>query len=225
MLQTSTIQVQSAVPEQTMKITDMMFSGGTGGTLVMVVLILCSILTVFIFVERYLSIRKASKVDKNLLAQVKKHILSGDINNAKLVAENVDSPYARLMYKGITRIGKPLADINGAIENAGKLETFSLEKNLGTLATISGAAPMIGFLGTVIGMVIAFFNMAKSGGQINVEMLSQGIYTAMMTTVAGLIVGITAYVAYNFLVLRVDRVVYKMESTATDFLDLLNEPS
>ena len=129
-----------------------------------------------------------------------------------------------MIEKGLTRIGKPLKDISAAIENTGKLEVYRMEQNLATLATISGAAPMIGFLGTVIGMILAFHEMAAAGGQIDVEMLAEGIYTAMTTTVAGLIVGILAYVGYNFLVHRVDKVVYRMEANATEFMDLLNDP-
>ena len=125
----------------------------------------------------------------------------------------------------LDRIGRPLNDISAAIENVGKLETYKLEKNLATLATISGAAPMIGFLGTVIGMILAFHKMAMAGGQVNVEMLSSGIYTAMSTTVAGLIVGILAYLGYNILVTMVQKVMFTMEASSTDFLDLLNEPA
>jgi biopolymer transport protein ExbB len=129
-----------------------------------------------------------------------------------------------MLEKGISRVGKPLNDISAAIENTGKLEVYRMENNLATLATISGAAPMIGFLGTVIGMIVAFHEMANAGGQINVEMLSKGIYTAMTTTVAGLVVGIIAYMGYNLLVTRVSKVVYKMEARSTEFLDLLHEP-
>ena len=129
-----------------------------------------------------------------------------------------------MVEKGISRIGKPLADINTAIENAGRLEIYKLEKNVSVLATISGAAPMIGFLGTVIGMIVAIHEIANAGGQIDIKMLSDGLYTAMTTTVAGLIVGIIAYIQYNHLVVRTDKVVYEMEAKSVEFLDLLNEP-
>ena len=132
---------------------------------------------------------------------------------------------ARLTQKGISRIGHPLEDINSAIENAGRLEVYALEKNVSLLATISGAAPMIGFLGTVIGMVLAFHELANSSGQAEMGALAEGIYTAMTTTVAGLIVGIVAYMAYNHLVVKTDKVVHQMEATAVDFIDLLNEPA
>jgi biopolymer transport protein ExbB len=130
-----------------------------------------------------------------------------------------------MIEKGVNRIGKPLADIGAAIENTGKLELFKLENNLATLATISGAAPMIGFLGTVIGMILAFHQMAAAGGNIDVAMLSEGIYTAMVTTVAGLVVGIIAFIGYNLLVAKVEKVVFKMEARTTEFLDILNEPT
>ena len=141
----------------------------------------------------------------------------------RLCAENL--PVARMIEKGISRIGKPLGDITQAIENQGKLEVTRLEKGLAMLATISGGAPMIGFLGTVIGMILTFKEMANAGGQIKLDMMAEGIYTAMSTTVAGLLVGIIAYFGYNFLVTRVDRVVYKLEHSAMAFLDLLHEPA
>ena len=143
---------------------------------------------------------------------------------AKILCAQTDSPVARLTEKGISRIGKPLDDINTAIENAGTLEVYKLEKNVSVLATVAGAAPMIGFLGTVIGMILAFHEMASSGGQAEMGSLASGIYTAMTTTVAGLIVGIIAYMGYNHLVNRTDKVVHKMEANAVEFLDLLNEP-
>jgi len=155
---------------------------------------------------------------------IKDHISNGKLEAAQALCQSANTPVARMIEKGISRIGKPLKDISAAIENTGKLEINQLEKNLTTLATIAGAAPMIGFLGTVIGMILAFHDMAAAGGQINIEMLAEGIYTAMTTTVAGLAVGIIAYVSYNWLVSLVDKVVYKMEANATEFLDLLNEP-
>ena len=164
-------------------------------------------------------------MDDNFINHIKDHVSAGRFDAAKALCQSQGTPIARMIEKGITRIGKPLKDINAAIENTGKLEVSKLEKNIPTLATVSGAAPMIGFLGTVIGMILAFHEMAAAGGQINIEMLAEGIYTAMTTTVAGLAVGIIAYIGYNFLVSRVDRVVYKMEANAMEFLDLLNEPA
>jgi biopolymer transport protein ExbB len=157
--------------------------------------------------------------------QIKEYVSNLNLEAASELCENKNTPTARLIRKGISRIGKPLEDINTAIETAGKLEVYQLEKNVSVLATIAGAAPMIGFLGTVIGMIIAIHEIANAGGQIDIKMLSDGLYTAMTTTVAGLIVGIIAYITYNHLVVRTDKVVYQMEATSVDFLDLLNEPA
>jgi biopolymer transport protein ExbB len=156
--------------------------------------------------------------------QIKDHVSNGKIESAQLLCAQVNSPVSRLIGKGITRIGKPLEDINTAIENAGRLEVYELEKNVSVLATISGAAPMIGFLGTVIGMILSIFEIANSGGQIDIKLLADGLYTAMTTTVGGLIVGIVAYIAYNYLVVRTNKVVYQMEANSVEFLDHLNEP-
>jgi biopolymer transport protein ExbB len=146
------------------------------------------------------------------------------VQAAKVLCATQNSPVSRLTEKGISRIGSPLEDINTAIENAGRLEIYSLEKNVSVLATISGAAPMIGFLGTVIGMILSIFEIANSGGSIDIKTLADGLYTAMTTTVGGLIVGIVAYIAYNHVVVKTDKVVYQMEANSLEFLDLLNEP-
>lgn len=212
------------VQEKTLSIWSLISSGGIGGNIIMLSLFLLSVLAIYLIVERYLLIKKASRLDENFMNRIKECVLEGRLDSAKSLCQGNESPVARMIEKGINRIGKPLKDISTAIENTGKLEIYKLEQNLATLATISGAAPMIGFLGTVIGMILAFHEMANAGGQIDVEMLAQGIYTAMTTTVAGLIVGIVAYVGYNFLVNKVDKVVYSMEANATEFLDLLNQP-
>ncbi len=211
--------------EKTLSILDLVTSGGVGGILIMSVLFLLSIIAVYIFIERFNAIKRANKVDANFINHIKDHVSNGKLDAARALCQSHDTPVARMLAKGINRIGKPLKDISAAIENTGKLEVSQLEKNLATLATIAGAAPMIGFLGTVIGMILAFHDMASAGGQINIEMLAEGIYTAMTTTVAGLGVGIIAYIGYNLLVTRVDKVVYKMEFNATEFMDLLNEPT
>lgn len=211
--------------EKTLSIMELVMSGGIGGQLVMLTLFILSVIAVYLFIERYLSIKKAAKEDTNFMNNIRDYIVNGKVDAAKSLCENTNTPVARMLEKGISRIGKPLNDISAAIENTGKLEVSKLEANLATLATISGAAPMIGFLGTVIGMILAFHEMAMAGGQINVEMLSKGIYTAMTTTVAGLIVGIVAYIGYNILVTKVAKVVYKMEARTTEFLDLLHEPA
>lgn len=211
--------------EKTLSILDLITSGGVGGILIMLALFVLSIIAVYIFTERYFTIKKASKEDENFINQIKDFIHDGKLEAAKSLCRNTPTPIARMIEKGVNRIGKPLGDIAAAIENTGKLELFKLEKNLATLATISGAAPMIGFLGTVIGMILAFHQMASAGGNIDVEMLAEGIYTAMVTTVAGLVVGIVAYIGYNLLVSKVEKVVFKMEARTTEFLDILNEPT
>jgi len=213
------------VEEKTLSLFDLMFSGGLGGQIIIIILFVLLFAAVYIYFERLFAIKAASRVDKNFMHQIKDSVQSGNIESAKMRCAQSDSPVARLTEKGISRIGSPLEDINTAIENAGRLEVYKLEKNVSILATIAGAAPMIGFLGTVIGMVLAFHELATSSGQAQMGALAEGIYTAMTTTVAGLIVGIIAYIGYNHLVVKTDKVVHQMEATAVDFLDLLNEPA
>ena len=210
--------------EKTLSVIDLIFNGGTGSILIISVLFVMLAVGLYIYFERLLAIKAASQIDKNFMNQIRDHVMTGKLESAKILCAQTDSPVARLTEKGISRIGKPLDDINTAIENAGTLEVYKLEKNVNVLATIAGAGPMIGFLGTVIGMIIAFHQMASSGGQAEMCALASGIYTAMTTTVAGLIVGIVAYMGYNHLVNRTDKVVHKMEANAVEFLDLLNEP-
>lgn len=196
-----------------------------GGWWIMGPLALFSIIAVYIFIERYFAINKASKDEVNFMNNIRDFIHSGRIDSAKSLCRNASTPIARMIEKGISRIGKPLSDINAAIENVGKLEVSKLEKNVAVLATISGAAPMIGFLGTVIGMVRAFYDMSKAGNNIDIELLSTGIYQAMVTTIAGLIVGIIGYICYNILVAKIEKVVFILEARATEFMDLLHEPA
>ncbi len=210
--------------EKTLSIIDLIFNGGTGSVIIISVLFIMLFIALYIYFERIFAIKAASKIDGNFMNQIRDHVTSGKLDAAKMLCAQTDSPVARLTEKGISRIGKPLDDINTAIENAGTLEVYKLEKNVSILATVAGAAPMIGFLGTVIGMILAFHEMATSGGQAEMGSLASGIYTAMTTTVAGLIVGIVAYIGYNHLVNRTDKVVHKMEANAVEFLDLLNEP-
>ena len=213
------------VEEKTLSLFDLMFSGGLGGQIIIIILFVLLFAAVYIYFERLFAIKAASKVDKDFMLQIKDSVLNGNIESAKMRCAQSDSPVARLTQKGISRIGSPLEDINTAIENAGRLEVYKLEKNVSILATVAGAAPMIGFLGTVIGMVLAFHELATSSGQAQMGALAEGIYTAMTTTVAGLIVGIIAYIGYNHLVVKTDKVIHQMEATAVDFLDLLNEPA
>ncbi|WP_425077431.1 MotA/TolQ/ExbB proton channel family protein [Psychroserpens sp. S379A] len=210
--------------EKTLSIIELISSGGTAGQIIIAILFVLLIAAIYIYFERLFAIKAASKIDANFMNQIKDHVSNGKIDSAQMLCAQVNSPVSRLINKGITRIGKPLEDINTAIENAGRLELYGLEKNVSVLATISSIAPMIGFLGTVIGMILSIFEIANSGGQIDIKQLSDGLYTAMTTTVAGLIVGIVAYMAYNHLVVRTDKVVYQMESNSLEFLDHLNEP-
>ena len=210
--------------EKTLSIIELISSGGTAGQIIIAMLFVLLIAAIYIYFERLFAIKAASKIDSNFMNQIKDHVSNGKIDSAQMLCAQVNSPVSRLINKGITRIGKPLDDINTAIENAGRLEIYSLEKNVSILATISGVAPMIGFLGTVIGMILSIFEIANSGGQIDIKQLSDGLYTAMTTTVAGLIVGIVAYMAYNHLVVKTDKVVYQMEANSLEFLDHLNEP-
>ena len=213
---------QIVVEEKTLSIMQLITSGGTGGTIIMSALGILSIVAIYILIERFSAINKASKEDENFLKSIRNFVEAKDIKAAKTLCKNTDSSISRMIEKGVDRINKPMTDISAAIENQGKLEIFKMESNLANLATIAGAAPMIGFLGTVIGMIVAFHEMASAGGNIDVEMLSKGIYTAMVTTVAGLIVGIIAYIAYNYLVTKVDKVIFQLEAKTTEFLDVIH---
>ena len=210
--------------EKTLSIYKLIIDGGLGGQIIISILFVLLAVSLYIYFERFFAIKAASKVDKNFMNQIKDNISDGKLDAATDLCKKTNSPTARLIEKGISRIGKPLDDINKAIENAGKLEVYQLERNVSVIATIAGAAPMIGFLGTVIGMIVAIHEIANAGGQIDIKLLSDGLYTAMTTTVAGLIVGIIAYITYNHIVVRTDKVMYQMEAKTVEFLDLLNEP-
>jgi len=210
--------------EKTLSIYNLIVDGGIGGIVVIGILVVMLIATLYIYFERVFAINSVSKTDGSFMNQIKDNVVNGKLEAAKNLCVQTNSPEARLIEKGISRIGKPLEDINTAIESAGTLEVYKLEKNVSILATVAGAAPMIGFLGTVIGMILAFHEMATSGGQADMGALAGGINTAMTTTVAGLIVGIIAYMAYNHIVVKTNKVVHKMEAKAVEFLDLLNEP-
>ena len=195
-----------------------------GGPWIMIPLLILSIIAVYIFIERYVAIKKASKEDKTFMDRIKDYIIDGNLDSATKLCQQMNNPMARMVEKGISRLGKPMNDVLVAIENVGNIEANKLEKGFNMLATISGGAPMLGFLGTVIGMVQAFYDMANAGSNVDITVLSNGIYTAMVTTVAGLVVGIVAFFAYNFLVSMLDSVVQKMETRTMEFMDLLNEP-
>lgn len=191
----------------------------------MIPLLILSILAIYIFIERAVVIRKAAREDHTFMDRIKDYIHEGDVEAALNLCRKTDTPYARLIEKGITRLGRPMNDVLVAIENVGNLEVAKLEKGFPWLATAAAGAPMIGFLGTVTGMVRAFYNMASAGASADITTLSGGIYEALVTTVAGLVVGIIALFAYNYLVARVDGVVNQLEAKTMEFMDLLNEPA
>lgn len=180
--------------------------------------------TIYIFVERFLAIRAASRIDLDFMNRIRENINDGKIKIAVEQCRENDTPIARMIEKGIFRIGRPMADVQSAIENVANLEVSKLEENLPALATIAGGAPMIGFLGTVLGMVRTFMDMAAGGGTVDMAVLAGGMYVAMVTTVAGLIVGIPAYFGYNYLVARIEKLVFKMEANSIAFMDILNQP-
>lgn len=193
---------------------------------IMILLGLMLALAIYIFVERLITINRASKEDKSFMNRIKDYILDGKVDSALKLCKEADTPASRMIEKGVSRLGRPTQDVLLAIENVGNLEVSKLEKSLVILATISGGAPMLGFLGTVTGMLLVFFNMAQnSDGVVQLIDLSSGMYQAMVTTVGGLIVGILAYFAYNYLISRVDSVVRNLESKTLEFMDLLNEPA
>lgn len=213
-------EAAATTAEQSISMWSLVMAGGP----LMIPLAICSVIAIYIFVERVLTVNKANVSSDAFMGRIKELVLKGDINGAKMLCAQHDTPVARMIEKGVSRIGSPLKTIEASIENVGKIEVFRLEKNLSVLATIAGAAPMIGFLGTVIGMVSAFIAIAQEEGSVSPKLLADGIYTAMVTTVAGLIVGIIAYLGYNFLVTRVSKVIHKMEYSSIEFIDLLQEP-
>lgn len=213
-------QASAEAGEISLSALDLAVKGGW----IMIPLAIMLVIALYIFFERFRTLSNASKEDINFMNRIKDYIHDGKVESATALCQSTNNPVARMIEKGISRLGRPLNDINTTIENVGNLEIAKLENGLPTLASISGGAPMIGFLGTVIGMVQAFYDMASAGNNIDVQLLAGGIYTAMVTTVGGLIVGIIAYFAYNYLVARVEKVVHKMEARTTEFMDLLNEP-
>lgn len=212
---------QTAKPSEiSLSIWDLALKGGP----IMIPIALLSILGIYIFIERYIIIGRASKEDSNFMNNIRDFMHNGRLDSALSLCHNNNTPIARMIEKGLQRLGRPLGDINAAIENVGSLEVAKLEKNISLLATVSGAAPMLGFLGTVTGMVKAFYDMSMAGNNLDIQLLSSGIYQAMVTTVAGLIVGIIAYFCYNILVARVQKIVFTLQFRASEFMDLLHEP-
>ncbi len=203
---------------------DIVANGGPIGIAIVAVLLVLSIIALYIFIERWLTIKRAGKIDENFMNNIRAAVTAGNIEGAKALCKNTESTIARMVSKGLLRIGKPLRDIDAAIENVGNLEVFKLEKGLSTLASIAGAAPMIGFFGTVTGMISAFFTMATADN-VGPAQLAGGIYQALITTAFGLMIGIIAFVGYNLLVASVEKVVFKMERITMDFIDMLQEPT
>ncbi|MCK5101313.1 MAG: MotA/TolQ/ExbB proton channel family protein [Cyclobacteriaceae bacterium] len=209
-----------AAGQDSMALISLIIQGGY----MMIPIFILSIVAVYVYVERIRTIGRAAKTPIGFMDNIKKLVSDGDLSGAKLICTQMETPIAKMIGKGLSRIGSPLKNIEVSIENAGRIEIYQLEKNLSLLATISGAAPMIGFLGTVTGMIRAFMSIAQEEGAVSPKLLSAGIYEAMLTTAAGLFVGIVAYLGYNYLVTRVQKVVHNMEYTSIDFIDLLQEP-
>lgn len=218
------LAADSTAKEESFNIVSILVKGGPLGIVIAVVLVILLIYAVYLTVERFNSIRAASSVDENFMYNIRNNVQRGNIDAAIQQCQSENTPAARMILKGLQRIGKPLRDINTAIENVGNLEIIKLEKNLSTLATISGAAPMIGFFGTVTGMIMAFFNMATQEN-VSPALLAGGIYQALLTTAMGLLVGIFAFISFNLLVAQVQKAIFKMEAVTMEFIDLLEQPA
>ena len=223
-LQTPTQVINTTTEKHVFSLWEILFSGGLLGNVIMISIFLLGILALYIFLERYFFIKRSSKETPNFLENIKDFVQEGKIQTAVDYCRTIDSPEARMIEKGLARIGRPISDISNAMQNQGQLEVSKLEKNLNILASASGAAPMLGFLGTVVGMIMAFFEISNVTGAVSPKLLASGIYTAMATTAVGLFVGIPAYFFYNILVTNVDRLVLKIQTHVNEFLDALNKP-
>lgn len=209
----------TAAPQQELHVGDLLIKGGW----VMIPLGILAVLGLVIFFERYLTIRKAAKDESSLMAQVRSSVLSGKLDSAIAICKNSNSPLGRMLQKGLLRIGRPIKDIEGAIENIGKLEVSKLEKNIAILGIVAGIAPMFGFLGTIVGVIKIFFDISTTDNY-SLATISGGLYVKMITSAAGLVIGLVAYVLYNILNIMVDKVILKLETDAIEFIDLLEEP-
>lgn len=218
------LQLESVTARESISILELIFIGNLASTIIVIAIFILFVIALYIFLERIFTLQKATQSPIAMMERVKNQVLMGDIEAAKITCQKVNTPVARMIEKGLSRIGSPLKNIETSIEYVGKIEIYRLEKNLSFLATIAGAAPMAGFLGTVLGMIDAFMTIARLKGAVDPQVLSTGIYTALITTVAGLIVGILANIAYNYLVTRVEKVIHNMEYISMDFMDLLQEP-
>lgn len=226
-IQTAQAALTSGKPageEHIFSLWEILFGGELISNIIMAAIFILGILALYIFLERYFFIKRAAKLTPNFLENIKDFVQDGKIDTGIDYCKTIDSPEARMIEKGLARIGRPISDISNAMQNQGQLEVSKLEKNLNLLASASGAAPMLGFLGTVIGMIMAFFEISNVTGAVSPKLLASGIYTAMATTAAGLFVGIPAYFFYNILVTKVDRLVLKIQTHTNEFLDALNKP-
>lgn len=221
LLQIDTAGTPSAAPQAEERIS-LLYLLQEGGVL-MIPLAICSILLIYVFIERFMALRKAQQMDANFMAKIRDMIASGNLQAARSLAKNSDGATAKMIEKGISRIGKPIEHIEKSMESAGKLEVYQMEKNLSVLSTIAGIAPMFGFLGTIAGMIILFFDIQHKG--FSLENIAGGIYTKMVTSAVGLIIGLLAYVAYNFLNAQINKNINRMEASAVEFLDILQEPA
>lgn len=225
-IQTATNELSAAaLPEQPTEVKLSLFELATKGGWIMIVLAVLFAIAVYIFIERFIAISRATKYDGNFMERIREYMIEGKVDLAKALCRGNSTPISRMIEKGLSRLGRPLNDINSAIENVGNLEVSQLEKGVSIMAMIASAAPMIGFLGTVTGMIKAFYNMSMAGNNIDIELLSSGIYEAMVTTVGGLIVGIAAYIFHAIITTRIQKVVNLLEVKASEFMDVLNEPA
>ena len=229
----SMLQVQTAanelgaavLPEQPTEVKLSLFELATKGGWIMIVLAVLFAIAVYIFIERFIAVSRATKYDGSFMERIREYMKESKVDSAKALCRGNSTPISRMIEKGLSRLGRPLNDINSAIENVGNLEVSQLEKGVSIMAMIASAAPMIGFLGTVTGMIKAFYNMSMAGNNIDIELLSSGIYEAMVTTVGGLIVGIVAYIFHAIITTRIQKVVNLLEVKASEFMDVLNEPA
>ncbi len=225
-IQTAANEFGAAVlPEQPTEIKLSLFELATKGGWIMIVLAALFAIAVYIFIERFIAVSRATKYDNSFMERIREYMKEGKVDSAKALCRGNSTPISRMIEKGLSRLGRPLNDINSAIENVGNLEVGQLEKGVSIMAMIASAAPMIGFLGTVTGMIKAFYNMSMAGNNIDIELLSSGIYEAMVTTVGGLIVGIVAYIFHAIITTRIQKVVNLLEVKASEFMDVLNEPA
>ncbi len=216
----NTASTAAAATNKGVNLFDLLTLGGW----VMIPLIILFLITIFVFFERVIAIRKASNIDNNFMNIIRDHIVNGNVTAARSFAKNTNNPVARIIDKGIQRIGKPIENIERSMENVGKLEIYNLERNLSILSLSAGTAPLLGFLGTIIGMFQLFYSLA-TGGDFTIQNMANGIYTKVITSATGLIIGLIAYVAHNFLTTQVDKTAYKMEASSSEFLDVLQEPT